>query len=392
MADTVGGTYGGFFGSDEGKWGHRGTQRAADLETEFGTGSRAGSSSQDDQLARDRALGGQKEGLGDYSNDAAEKRDRYDEWAAEHGAETNNMSKWGNPGSADYGGEGGVEFYRQQAIEGAGRNDTAQRANESAMGRSLAGMGEARGPQYAEDPRLTGRLDARRMQQLSALGQVGNAAAGGAPSEAAFQTTLGMQSLAGQQSGNMGQARGLAALGGAQSGGAAGLGQAAGSVALQGGMGRGQEIGEALGMYGAQSGDVRAADLARLKSSSGVGMFNADSNEKWRLGNAALLAGQGKLGVSQGATDLGWMDQQQRGAAEQFRYDQEMAALEAGGDADKVAAALARSRESAENKRQLVAGGVTAGLGAVGSLAGPVGTAAGVGAGNAINSATKNWW
>lgn len=298
-----------------------------------------------------------------------------------------------NPGSADYGGNGGVDFYRNAGIEGGHRNDAAQAANSEALKNSLANMQDPRGQVAHENPFLASREAATRGQQMNALNLSRDAAMGKAPSEAAFQTTLGMNDIMGAQAGQVGTARGLAGLSGAQMQGGAMAGQSAGNLAMTGGLARSKEIGDAIGMYGSQAGAVGGQDVQRLGQNTQNGMFNAKLNDDWKLGNANLAQQQGRLGVSQGATDLAWMGEQTKGADKQFEYDQRMAASEAGADADKVAAKIAGNREDKENKRQLVNGGITAGLTVAGTVAGgPVGGALGGAAGQQVAGATKDWW
>jgi hypothetical protein len=362
-------------------------------DDEFGNpGDQSDVSAAQDQRDRDAALGGAKEGSGDYSLEAQEKRQRYAAWANEHGKEIGpSGTTFINPGAADFGGRGGVEYYKGQALEGERSNDGAQAANSAAMANSLGNMRQDRG-QLKENHSLSTREAALRQQQMGSLDLNRQAALGNAPSEAAFQTRIGMNDLGGQQAGAMGSARGLAGLGAAQSMGGAAAGSSASNLAMAGGLARSKEIGDAMGMYGSQAGDMAQQDLGRLATSNKLANTSADQNDSWKLGNAELAAQQGQLGVNQGANDLAWTGESQRGAMKQFEYDQRMAAIEAGHDADTVAQRLASNRESKENTRQLVNGGISAGLGAVGSLAGPVGTAGGAAAGQAIGSATKDWW
>lgn len=314
--------------------------------------------------------------------------------AAENEVQVTDMTntKYSSPGAAEYGGDGGVEYYKEQARLGGMRNDAAQRGNSAALSGAIGNMTVDRGPQAVENNALVAREMGNRDAQLSALNLSRDAAMGNAPSEAAFQTRIGMNDIMGQQSGNMGSARGLAGLSGAQMSGSAAAGSSAGNLAMAGGLGRSKEIGDAIRMYGSQAGAVRSQDLARLKQNTSNGMFNADSNEAWKLGNAGLAQARGKLGLQMGQEDLAWKGEEMKGASKQFEYDQRMAAVEAGAEADSVAASLARNREDKENKRQLVNGGISAGLGAMGSLAGPAGTAAGTAAGQAFGAATKDWW
>ncbi len=298
-----------------------------------------------------------------------------------------------NPGSADYGGGPGMaDFYAAQARHGRHENDAEVNSNTSALDNSIANMKGNRGPQSVENSALLGREAATRNGQIDALGMARSAALGGAPSTAAFQTKFGMNNILGGYAGNAGGARGLSALGGAQTGGAAMAGGMAGDLAAQGGMSRSKEIADAIGGYGGLAGQVRGQDLTRLGSSDQNNLFNAQANDSWKLGNANLAASQANLGNAQENTNLGWMNAEMAPEDKQFQYDQEMAAEEAGADADKAGGEIAASRESRDNTRNNVNAGITAGLGAVGSMAGPAGTAAGLGLGGTIASATKRYY
>ncbi len=297
-----------------------------------------------------------------------------------------------NAPSADWGGPGGVDYYAGQAAAGGRENDAAQAANQGAMESSWSNLRNDRGPQAVENNVLAGRSANTRDQQIQALGLSRDAAMGKAPSEADFQTRIGMNDNMAQMSGQMGSARGLSALGGAQGTGAAALGQSSGNLAMAGGLARSKEIGDAIGMYGTQAGQVRTQDQSRLQQNTQNSMFNAKNNDDWKLGNANLLGQQGQLGNAQAGTDLAWMGEQQRGKDKQFQYDQEMAAEAAGADADAAGARIAKNREDKENKRQLINGGITAGLTIGGTaLGGPAGGAAGGFAAKAAASGTKDW-
>lgn len=373
------------------------TERNQQLDNEFGNPGYQGDSTsgEQDQRDRDKALGSAKDGFsGDYSMDGAEKRQLYDEWANLHGKEgrSDPGHNYYGPGAADYGGRGGVEEYRQRGIAGGQRNDAEQQRNSGALAGSLTNMQGDRGQVYTEDKTLAGRAASTRDQQMSALELSRGAAMGQAPSEAAFQTRLGMNDVMATQAGAMGGARGLAGLSGAQTQGGANASASAGNLGMAGGLARSKEIADAIGMYGTQAGTVREQDLDRLKQNSQNSQFNANLNDQWKLGNAQLAANQGRLGVSQGQTDLGWMGEQTKGADKQFQYDQEMAATAAGQDADQMGARLAANRESREHTRGLVNGAVTAGLTGVGAaFGGPIGGAAGAAAGQAFGAATSDW-
>ncbi len=351
---------------------------------------------------------------GDYSVDGAEaRRKKFEQQTAEEqagveddlanrgltgaidnaAATSKRSGTFLNPGAANYGGDQGVAYYTEKGREGGARNDVAQSQNQANMLGSLQRATTDRGQVAQENPFLAQREANARAQQLGGLDLSRQAALGQAPSEAAFQTRLGMNDLAGQRSAQMGSARGLAGLSGAQTQGAAMSGSAAGNLAATGGLARSKEMGDAIGMYGSQAGDVVGQDLQRLEQSTKNNMFGAQLNDDWRVGNMQLAANQGRLGVSQGQTDLAWMDEQMTPAEKQFEYDQRMAAVEAGADADAVAASIARNREERNSKRQFVSSVATGVGGAAGTaIGGPVGGAVGSMGGAAFGKATEDLW
>lgn len=298
-----------------------------------------------------------------------------------------------NPGSHDYGGEGGVEHYKKWAMEGAAQNDAAQKANSGALAGSIAAMkgADARGPMAIENKLLAEREAMTRGQQIDAVGLARDAAMGKAPSEAEFQTRIGMNDTMAQHAGNMGGARGLAGLGGAQLGSAA-VGQASGNMAMQGGLARSKEIGEALGLYGGLSGQTRGQDLTRLGVSNQNARFNQGLNDDWKIGNANNAIAQGRLGVGQGQLDAGWYDEAMKPEEIQFRYDQELAAEQAGASIDRAGALVAKDKDKRANTQQIVGGATQGTLTAIGSLGGPAGAAAGGMGGTAINAATARYY
>jgi hypothetical protein len=299
-----------------------------------------------------------------------------------------------SPGAADVGGGPDMAaWYKQDAQSREGDNDAQQASNEGALLGSLANMKGNRGPQSVEDAALASRANQVRNQQLGALNLDRVAAQGGAPSAAAFQTTQGMNDVMASRAGALGGAHNLAGLTGAQVGTGALAGSMAGSQALQGGMGRSKEIADAIGMYGSNAGAVRQQDIARLGLADQNSKFNAQNDIAWKLGNANLAASQGNLGVNQNATDNAWFEQSMKPGARQFSYDQEMAALANGADADAAGAAIAKEREANDHAKSLVQGGTTAVLTAAGTVAGgPAGGAAGAVAGSGVNAATDDWW
>ena len=300
--------------------------------------------------------------------------------------------KYINPGSADYGGSpDAAAFYKEAAIKGGQRNDAAQADNSAGLARSLKAAGSYRGPMAKENEILRGREAAGRNEQLGMLGLSREAALGLAPSEAAGKTDVGFNDIFAARAGASGGARNLSALNSIQNG--SSVGAAGGGVAATGGMQRSREIGDALGSYGGQTGQVRGQDLTRLGSSNQNDVFNAKLNDDWRIGNANLAASQAGLSNAQGATDLGWFGEQMSPEDKQFQYDQEMAAILAGQKGDEAGAQIARNRESRENTRQTVNGVGTGVLTAAGAyFGGPVGAAGGAAAGQAGAEATKKYW
>ena len=336
----------------------------------------------------------QKGGGGD-TNSSLSGAQANAEYFQETGRVPDSPDVYQSPGSADWGGyEGAVDDYRNAALTGAKQNDAQQAGNTAALQRSIANMrgAEARGPMAIENKLLAQREQLTRGEQLGALGLMRGAAMGQAPSEADYQTRIGQNEAFGQQISAMGGARGAAALGGAQGMGSATMGQSSGNIAAAGGMARSKEIGEAIGQYGGMAGQLRGQDLTRLGVSNQNARFNQTLNDEWKVGNANNAIAQGRLGVAQSGVDAGWYDEAMRPAETQFRYDQEMAAEQAGANIDDAANRYAKNKDERQHTQQVVGGVVQGGLTAVGAMGGPAGAAAGGMAGTAINSATSRYY
>lgn len=283
------------------------------------------------------------------------------------------VNNFNNPGSADFGGfNGGADWYSQDAKSHMGDNAGLVNSNNSALSQSLANMRGNRGPVAGENVDLNLREDASRNEQGQALDLMGQAAAGNAPSEAAIQTRGAMGGLMGTRASTMGGARGLSSLTGAQGG--SSMGQAAGTLAAQGGQGRSQEIGQALGAYGGMAGQARGQDLNRLNQNSQNSMFNSNLNDAWKVGNANLAAAQGGLGNSLSGTNADWYKQSMLPTETQFAHDQQAQGWQAGANVDQASL----QREAARQNNDL-ANSATEGL--VGSTIGIVGSVAGGGMG-----------
>lgn len=298
-----------------------------------------------------------------------------------------------SPGAAAYEQQGQDAEGRYNLLrQNIGANDEAQKKNLDAMARTRQNYLAERGPMAEENAGLTKRFADTRNQQMDALGLTRAAAFGQAPSEAAYATRIGNNDAMGSFQGSLGSARNLTALSGNQALGSSALGQNVTAIGNQGGMARSKEIGDSIGMLGTQAADVHGADLARLGQNSQNAMFNANLNDDWRMGNLNMLASQGNLASGQSAQDLAWQNAAVHGFDVNLNNEQQMAAMQAGQEADSVAEALAKDRESKENTRALVNGGVAAGLTAVGSIGGPVGAALGAGAGTGFAAGTKDLW
>lgn len=297
-----------------------------------------------------------------------------------------NATTYINPGSADVGGYvgGGKDIHDVYEAESHG-NDAQQASNKGALGQSLANMTGDR-EVLQENATLAGREADSRLQQGRALDVQRDAALGNAPSEAAYQTQIGMNDIAAGQGGAMGAARGLSALGGVQGVGAQTAGLAAGNLAMQGGMGRSGEIGKAIGMYGSSAGDMRSGDLGRVNQTNQMALTGQKLNDDWKLGNAGLAAKQGQLGIAQGQMDDAYYNAGNEPAMRQLGYDQEMNAIQAGANLDSASMKRAGANAEADRNRQLAGGAAAAGLTAIGSFGGPLGTAAGGAVGGMANS------
>lgn len=301
---------------------------------------------------------------------------------------TGGRSTYGGTPSANVGGSVGAgkeihDFFSA----GQKDNDAQQASNDAAMNGSLANMKGDRGVVSPENPILLAREAAARKQQGQAVDLARDAAMGNAPSAADFQTRGAMDANMAGQSGAAGAARGLSALNGVQGSGAAGAGMNASNIAMTGGMGRSQEMGQNIGMYGSMSGDMRSGDLGRVNQSNQNALANQDLNDNWKLGNAGLAAKQGQLGVSQGQMDDAWYGASQEPTKRQMGYDQEMNAIQAGANAQEAAASRAKAQAAGDRNRQLAGGAVAGGLTIVGTAAGgPAGGALGGMGGGIANS------
>ena len=302
-----------------------------------------------------------------------------------------------SPGATTVGGSpGGKKFQKEQALDGMKNNDAAQGSNSAAMDRSLERMreGQTRGQMAPENATISGRESDARGMQMTSVDIMRGAAEGKAPSAANYQTQMAMDANMAGMTGGMGSARGLGGLSGAQNN-ASALGSASGSAALQGGIGRGKEISDAIGMYGTAAGNVAAGDLERLGTSNKNANINADLNDSWTVRNAGLGAAQGNLGADYGDMDMAYFDESREGDMRQMGYDQEFKEVDRGAAAAVAGAKRAAAQAAAARERGIIAGignavGTAAGtavggpaVGAVGGYLGGMGT-------SAVNSSYKD--
>ncbi len=302
-----------------------------------------------------------------------------------------------SPGAAEYGdfadAGAGVDYYSKEAASHMADNNAQQNSNQGALDASLANMKGNRGMQVAPNSVLAGREAATRAQQVGSLGLNMSAAMGGAPSAAKYNTLLGMNAAAANAAGAAGSARGLSGLTGAQQGAGQVAGTTMGGVANQGATDRSGEIASAIGTYGQQAGQVRGQDLTSLGASNQNTEFNADLNDKWKLGNANLAIGQAGLGTAQQGMDQQWFGESMKPADIQFQMDQEAQGWQAGANTDSAAAHYAKDNQNRQNTQALVGGIAQVGLTGLGTaVGGPAGGAAAGMAGTAINSATKKYY
>jgi hypothetical protein len=295
-------------------------------------------------------------------------------------------------GAADVGGYVGAGAdIKKDALSHEKDNDIAQALNAGALGRSTAAITADRGTVHAENGALLAREAGTRNAQLGALGLDRQAAEGNAPSAADYKTQLAMNDAMGGQAGAMGSARGLAGLSGTQAMGAQGLAGTASAAALSGGMARSAEMADNLSGYGSRAAGVVGGDLARVGQSNQNASFNADTNDAWKLGNANLAAKQAALATGYNQMDDSWYDQGAEAASKQLEYDAQSNAMDNGANQMQAQANAAASQAERDRSKAL-AGGVVAGtMTAVGSFGGPLGTAAGAGAGGMMNSAIQKW-
>ncbi len=298
-----------------------------------------------------------------------------------------------NPGAADFGGNpDSAAAYKQIARNHMADNDAEQGANNAAMQRSLANMrGASARPGSIENKLLSQREQDSRGVQGDAVRYSMDQAMGTAPSATAYQTRGAMNDAMAAQATSAGSARGLGGLAGSQIG-ATAHGAATGNIAAMGGNARAGEIGAGIQSYGQQAGQMTGQDMTRLGMSNQNGMFNRELNDKWGVGNAQLLASQGQLGNGYNAIDQGWFDESMSPEEMQFQLDQQAAGWAHGAESGKAGAQIAQGDERAKQTQALAGGLIQGGLTAVGSLAGPVGAAAGGMAGSAINAGTARYY
>lgn len=265
------------------------------------------------------------------------------------------------PDAPDYGGTpGGASEWHDYLAGRMGDNSRQQSLAREGADWAQQEFQNNRGDQASEDPTQVARFNESLGQQQGALGLMGTAARGGAPSAAEFGTGQQMNDIMAQRSGAMGTSRGLSALTGSQSG--ALMGQASSAAAGAGGMARSQEILSAMGQYGGLAGTVRGENITRMGQDDAMSQFNSGLNNQHRIdmGNAAL--GYGNLQNSQAQTNQGWDKLSQHPWDEQAIADMQQGDAAAGMSAGSSGEDFARNKKSNQEALDM---GVNAGVGLI---------------------------
>lgn len=277
---------------------------------------------------------------------------------------------------ADFGGvPNGAAGYHDLQLGHMDDNNVQQKQAQAGADWAQAGFQGNRGNQAGENASQVADYNQSRGNENEALGMMGTAAAGGAPSAAAGQMNLDMNGMMGQRAGAMGAARGLSALGGAQMGGAAA--DAATGIAGGAGMARSKEIGDAVGAYGGMAGTVRGQDIGRIGQYDQMSQFNADLNNQHRLDMGAIGLNYGNLQNQQAATDMGWEQRAMHPYDVQSDMDQERQEWKAQNEAARVGGSIAKAQATRKSNTDLAYGvgqGVVTAAGT--AVGGPVGGAA----------------
>ncbi len=290
----------------------------------------------------------------------------------------------------------GRDSIHDAAMGQRGANDAREAANELAMGRSSSALNGFMDDKIRanEDVAGSNRELAGRNQHLDAIQMLQGAASGDAPSAAAYQTRMDMNGMAGQAAGEAGMARGLGALTGVGIGGASGVAGAAAQAGMAGGMARSGEIDEARGMYGSNAGMMRGQDMMRLDIGNKMSQGNASRLDNWKVGNANLLAAQGRQGAGMRGIDDAWTDRANDPIYRQFSNDQETASIAAGNSRSDAAAAKASEKSQRMENAQQAQGYYNAGVTAMGPIAGAAmgGSGGGGMGGSTVNSSTRKYY
>lgn len=181
-------------------------------------------------------------------------------------------------------------------------NDGAQAGNIDAQRYAQGQAQTGTGQQAQVDPRLAGQAGSgANGNQDQAIGLARSLAYGNSPSAAAYQLQRGLDSTTRQQQAIARSGRGSAALATGQATGAANVANAQQNAFTQGGMLRAQDMANGRGMYGTMLGQQREQRAGLLGMQNEMDQFNAQQQDKYRLGmgQAGLQLGQAGVGYSQ---------------------------------------------------------------------------------------------
>ncbi len=229
----------------------------------------------------------------------------------------------------------GQEWWNRKAD-----NDEQQAIVSGATNYANGQTGE-RDAQALEDQGLSNQeASGANGHQQGAIGLAGTLARGQQPSQAAMQLQRGLQSASAQQQSLGRSARGGAALA------TAGANQQANTANLQqnaftqGGMLRARDMATGRGMLGTALAQQQEQDQNRLGQANQLGQFNADENDRYRLGMGQAAVGLGGVGNSQDQTDLAWHQGGMTSIDAQSEADQQRQKWIADAEKQRRAAAL----------------------------------------------------
>lgn len=210
------------------------------------------------------------------------------------------------PAAARYGRQpGGAEIARDAWWGQMAGNDARQEANTQAQQYAQQQSQTGTGQQATVDPRLAGNAGSGAGgNQQQAVGLARAMAYGNSPSVAAYQLQAGLDQASRQQQAMSRSARGGAALATAGRDGAANTSNLQQNAFTQGGLLRAQDMAQGRSMYGSMLGQQREQNSALLGMQNEMNQFNAQQQDKYRLGMGQAGLQLGQVGNQTGEQDL----------------------------------------------------------------------------------------